>query len=102
MAVPNMTAAHEDAVHPALKGLQDVVRGDGPGTHDPDDADVGRVLQPADPCQVSCGIGSPGAEEADNLGFKRFSTHKNSLLALSLQRLAISFKMLGQTAVADS
>jgi hypothetical protein len=70
MAIANMAASDKNTVQPFLKGFQDVMGGYGPGTHDPNGPYIGRVLQPADPCQVSCGIGSPGAQKAENFGFK--------------------------------
>ena len=44
--------------------------GHAPGTHDPDNFYICRVLHTTDPSQVSSGVCSPGAQKTDNLGLK--------------------------------
>ncbi len=46
-----------------------------PGTHDPDNTDICRVLHTTDPSQVSSGIRSPGTQKTDNMGFKILVVH---------------------------
>ncbi len=70
MAVTKVSPADEDAVHPVLKGAQDVVRRYARRAHHPDDPDITRVLQTTDPSQVSSGIRSPRAQKAQDGRFK--------------------------------
>jgi hypothetical protein len=60
MAFAETSAGDKDAICPCLQGLQDIMRGDRPGTHDPNDPDRRRILHSTDPSQVSGRIGSPG------------------------------------------
>ena len=59
MTVSLVSPAHKDAVHTLLKSQEDMVGRNTGRTHDPNHADVGRVLQTTDPSQVSSGICSP-------------------------------------------
>jgi hypothetical protein len=70
-----MSAADEDAVDSFLKSKQQVVKGDAAATHDPHDANVRRVLKPADPSQVSCGVRSPGAQKTQDFRLELFRGH---------------------------
>jgi len=76
MAVADVSAAYKNAVRPFLEGLENKIRGDPAGTHDPYHSNVGRVLQPTDPCQISAGIGAPVAAESDDFRFE-FSGHEH-------------------------
>jgi hypothetical protein len=64
------SAADEHTIHPALKGQKNVVRRNPTTAHHPNGTNIRRVLQTTDPSQVSSGICSPGAQEADDLGLK--------------------------------
>ena len=75
IAVPDVSAAHEQAVHPLLEGEQHVVHGDAATAHNPHNANVGGILKPTDPGQVSSGVGSPGAEKAEDLGLEICLAH---------------------------
>jgi hypothetical protein len=78
IAVALVSAADKDPVHTFLEGQDDVMGGDAPTAHDPNHPDVGRVLQPTDPGQVSSGVRSPGAQKADDLGFEVLAAHDGS------------------------
>lgn len=83
-AFPDVSAADKDPVHPLLKGEQDVVGRDTATAHDPNHTDVGRVLQPTDPSQVSSRVCSPGAEKADDLWLEILGVHKVSFFFLTV------------------
>jgi hypothetical protein len=84
IAFTDVSAADKDAVHPLLECEQDVMGGDTATAHDPNHTDVGRVLQTTDPSQVSSGIRSPGAEEADDFRFEILGAHKVSFFFLTV------------------
>jgi len=86
IAFAQMSAAHENAVHPLLECPQHMVGRHAPGAHDTDDPDICRVLHTTDPSQVSSGVCSPGAQKTDNMGFKISVVH----LFLSLYMLTVS------------
>lgn len=65
-----MSAAHENTVDALLKRFEHMMCRYTPGTHDPDNLDVCRVLHTTDPSQVSSGIRSPGTQECDDIGLK--------------------------------
>jgi hypothetical protein len=69
-------------VGPVTKSIQDKLRAHPTGTRYPDNPDIGRIRQPAHPCQVSCTVTAPVAEKRDNLGFRCFhvfsTIHNNS------------------------
>jgi hypothetical protein len=90
IAVPDVSAAHEQAVHPFLEGEQHVVHGDASAAHHPHNTDVGGILKPTDPGQVSSGVGSPGAEETKDLGLEIGLAHDKlpRLLYGTLDRVA--------------
>jgi hypothetical protein len=70
MAVTEVSAADENAVHALLEGAQQVVRGHAGRAHHPHHAHVARVLQTTDPSQVSSSVRSPGAQKTNDLGLK--------------------------------
>jgi len=70
-----MSPAHKNTVRPLMKRLQYMMGRNTPGTHNPDDTDVSRVLHTTDPSQVSGGIRSPGAEKSNDMRFKSCVAH---------------------------
>jgi hypothetical protein len=56
-------------VGPVTKSIQDKLWAHPTGTRYPDNPDIGRIRQPAYPCQVSCTVTAPVAEKRDNLWF---------------------------------
>jgi hypothetical protein len=70
IAFTKASAADEYAVHPALKGQKNMVWRNPATAHHPNGTNIRRVLQTTDPSQVSSGICSPGAQEANDLGLK--------------------------------
>jgi len=70
-----MSATDKNAVNPLLKGPEHMMRGNAPRAHHPDNPDVGRILHTTDPSQVSSGVRSPGAQKADDGGFKFLVAH---------------------------
>lgn len=75
IAFAQMSAADKHPVDPLLKGEQDMMRRHTTTAHYPDGANIRRVLQTTDPSQVSSGVRSPGAEEADDFRFKGVVGH---------------------------
>jgi len=82
-----MSPAHKNAVDSLLKRLQHMMGRHAPGTHDPDDPHICRILHTTDPSQVSSGVRSPGAQKSDDLGFKMCVAH----WFLSLSKLSSFF-----------
>ena len=80
MAVTEASSTHKDSVDPLLEGAEYVMRRHTGGTHHPDDPNIGRILNTTDPSQVSSGVCSPRAEEAQHLRFEPVVAHANSLL----------------------
>jgi hypothetical protein len=70
MAVAEVSPTHENTVGALLKGFENKIRGDAPGTHYPNHPDIRRVLQPTDPGQISTGVSTPVAAKGNNFGFK--------------------------------
>ncbi len=70
-----MSATHKNTVNSLLKGTQHMMGRHAPGTHDPDNTDICRVLHTTDPSQVSSGIRSPGTQKTDDVGFKVLVVH---------------------------
>jgi len=75
MAVADMSPAHQDAVGPALKCTQNVVRRYRGGTHDPDGTNIGRVCQSAYTCQISRPICTPVTHKSDDFRLKSILVH---------------------------
>jgi len=75
MAVADMSPAHQDAVSPALKRTQNVVRRYRGGTHDPDGTNIGRVCQSAYTCQISRPICTPVTHKSDDFRLKSILVH---------------------------
>ena len=71
VAVAGMAAADEHAVSAPGQRIQDELRIHAAGAHQPDDADVGGVLQPRHAGEVGGGVGAPVAEEGDDAGARR-------------------------------
>ena len=97
IAVPDVSAAHEQAVHPLLECEQHMVHGDASAAHNPHNPNVGGILEPTDPGQVSSGVGSPGAEETKDLGLEIGLAHDTlpRLLDGTLDRTAPEPRSLG-------
>ena len=74
MAVTYVSAAYQNAVRPQLKGLEDEIGGNPARTHDAYDPYIGRILDPADACEVRAGICAPVAAKCDDSGLE-LSTH---------------------------
>jgi len=64
MAVADVSAGHQDAVGPLLERLEQETVIDPAGTHESDQADIGRILHAGHPCQVSPGISAPVADKS--------------------------------------
>jgi len=75
IAVTDVSATHQQAVHSLLEGEQHVVHGYASAAHNPHNPDVGGILEPTDPSQVSSGIGSPGAEKTKHLRLEIVLAH---------------------------
>ena len=66
VAVAGMAAADEHAVGAFGQRIEDELRVHPPGAHQPDDADVGGILQPRHAGEVCRRVGAPVAEERDD------------------------------------
>jgi hypothetical protein len=64
-----MTAGNQDAIGAFLKGLQNIKGIDPAGAGNPDDPDVRGILDSADARQVCAGIGTPVADNGNDLRF---------------------------------
>lgn len=77
MTVTRVAAGHQDPIRPSLKSPQYQHRIHPSGAGYPDDSQVGGLLQPADPGQVSPGITAPVTAKSDYfrlpLAISRFS-----------------------------
>ena len=63
MAVADVSAGYQDAVCPLQKSPEQKAVIDPAGTHEPDQADIGRILHAGHPGQVSPGISAPVANK---------------------------------------
>jgi hypothetical protein len=85
MAVAGVSPRNPDAVGAVPEGSKDEF-GAYPGrAGNPDDPDIGRVLEPADPCQVCRAIAAPVAQECGYFGLP--IGHGHSLRVVDFQFL---------------
>jgi len=61
MAVAGVSPGNPDAVGAMPEGRKDEFRAYPGRTGHPDDPNIGRVLEAADPCQVCCTVAAPVA-----------------------------------------
>ena len=73
-----------------------MVPGNASRAHYPDDTNIGRVLHTTNPSQVSSGVRSPGAQKADDIGFKILITHYNNPYIYSKKYNALVKRNMGQ------
>jgi hypothetical protein len=85
MAVTRVSPGDPHAVGPVTKRSQYELGADAPGARHSDHPEIGRVLKPADPCQVRCTITAPMTKKSCNLGFPVFHSH----LLLTTMRFAM-------------
>jgi len=78
VAVTDVATRHKDSVRSLLQSMQEVMRGNASGAHDPNDADVWGILKAAYPGQVGACITAPVAEESQNPWFKSIIFHWNT------------------------
>lgn len=71
MACPDASAAYQYTVGAELIGFENEIGIHSAGAHNADQADVGRVLHPADSRQVRRRVGAPVAGEHDNPWIQR-------------------------------
>jgi len=88
MTFAEVSPAYQDAVRSFGEGVDHQVGVDHARAHYPDDAAVGRILNPGDPGQIRPGIGTPVAAKSHNQRFVLLF-HGN-LLAVSYQQSAVS------------
>jgi len=81
MAVAGVSPGNPDAVGAASEGGEDEFRAHPGGAGDPNDPDIGWVLEAADPCQVCRAVAAPVAQEC---GYLRLP-----VVHISLQRTRI-------------
>jgi hypothetical protein len=67
MAVAEMSPGHQDPVGAGFQRRDDKGRIHPARAHDPDRAQVGRILHPGYPGEVRAGIGTPVAKKRHNL-----------------------------------
>jgi len=80
MTFTQVSPTDEDTVGALGEGVDDEIGVDHAGAHDPDDAAVGRILDPRDPGQIGAGIGAPVAEKGDDQGFELIRHNEQSPL----------------------
>ena len=69
VALARMAARNQNSVGPVLQGPDDIERIDPAGTGQPDETNVGWILESADPGQVGPGVGTPVADHGNDLRF---------------------------------
>jgi hypothetical protein len=74
MAISDMSTGHQHTIRPSQKRLEQEAVIHPACAHQPDQADIGRILHAGDPCQVSPGIRAPVADKSQYLRF--FGSHK--------------------------
>ena len=75
MTVANVSAGNQNAVRPFQKSLEQEAMIDPAGTHESNQTDIGRILHAGHPGQIGPGIGTPVADESDNIWFFTFHNH---------------------------
>jgi hypothetical protein len=93
-----VSATHKNTVNSLLKGPEHMVPGNASRAHYPDNTDIGRVLHTTNPSQVSSGVRSPGAQKADDIGFKILITHYDNPYIYSKKYNSLAKMGLGQAA----
>ncbi|VTR65987.1 hypothetical protein DESC_40018 [Desulfosarcina cetonica] len=80
VAVVEMTAAHKDGIRAVQECPQDEFQVDSTRAHDPDDPQVGGVLETGHAAQIRPAVAAPITQETDDSGFKRATCHFAFLL----------------------
>jgi hypothetical protein len=70
MTIPEVSAKHEDPVEPAAQPLHDKDRVHPAGTHGEHHPEVGGILIPGHPRQVSRSIRTPPTKKRQDFGFE--------------------------------
>ena len=70
MAFAEMSTTDKNAVSTIDKSVQKKGSVYTPGTHDPDDPDMGWILKPRHPSRISSGIAAPVTKEPQDFWFK--------------------------------
>ena len=68
MTVADVSAGNQDAVRPFQESLEQKAMIHSAGTHESDQADIGRILYAGHPGQVSSGISAPVANKSKYIG----------------------------------
>ena len=68
MAVADMSPGDQDAIRTLVKSVEQKARMDTSRAHQPNQADVGWILQARNPCQVGTGIRAPVAQKSNYPG----------------------------------
>ena len=77
MTVADVSAGYQDAVSPFQESLEQKAVIDPAGAHEPDQTNIGRILDAGHPRQIGPGIGAPVADEGQYLGFFGFHIELN-------------------------
>jgi hypothetical protein len=72
IAVSDVSAGNQDAVHSRQKGVKKEAVIDSARAHQTNETHIGRVLHATHPCQIGSGIGTPITDKTYNFGFERF------------------------------
>jgi hypothetical protein len=74
VALADVTAEHKHAVGALVEGAHHQLGRDAAGARDAYRADVGRGFYASNASSIRSGVGTPGAEEGDDLGFEIHAT----------------------------
>ena len=75
MAFAKVSATHKDAVRSVYKTVHQKDRVYSARAHQPDDADIGRILETSHPCRISRCITAPVAQKAKDPRFEFVTCH---------------------------
>lgn len=81
MALAQVSAADKNAVCPVNETVYEKQGINATGAHDPNDPDMGRILESGYSGRVRCGIAAPMAQKAEDSGFESVIRHDGSLLS---------------------
>ncbi len=74
MTLAKLSAAHKYSIHTIVEGIDDKERIHSPGTHDPDHANIGRILHSCYASGICCRVAAPVAEKTEDSRLECFHT----------------------------
>jgi len=64
-----VSPGHQNTINPALESTEHILGVNPAGTWNPDDPDIGRLLQTVQACQIRSSVGAPVAAESHYFWF---------------------------------